>query len=332
MQISSNTYFTYDGHQSYLYGLRFAWIEDSPEKIMVSEKKYTQVRNNSQNDFKVVKALHEDSLQFDAEIVSDRVLYDAEVRRIYSKFFDRNQYGELCLPINNEDIYFNCIFTEVEKIEGGYGDAFGVVGFKLKIICDAPWGWTDVKIVTPIIQKESPSDTFGKFYINNRSDSHDYIYPELEVTVPAGSDVTSATRIGNKYCCLGCPLVALCLEGNTSFPTYMTDAEIAAYSTVTGSTVPKKAMIKNITDSPKRGTCFLCKSGYEQNIIMNPATGTIVGTTGDSPAIENKVVMTNKVFVRLVPGVNEFYVENIDCDESNILNLTLKYKEARILV
>lgn len=372
MQISSNTYFTYDGHQSYLYGLRFAWIENSPETDMVSEKKYSQIKNNSQNYFRVAKTTHEDALEFDAEMASDRVLLDAEVRRIYSKFFDKNQYKTLCLPVNGEDIYFNCIMTNVEKVEGGHRDKYGVVGFKLKILCDAPWGWTNEKIITPkaddsqftedangdyaLVDGKYTTDVPasysgsmykydmtapGKFTIRNRTDSQDYIYPFMEITVPQGGDVEEGTRIPNQYSCLACPLITRCRGTAEGFPAYMTDAEAAQYALFAGTTssantassqLPKKAMIINKSDDKLRGTCVFCKTSAEQTIKMEPRTGTITGHDGDSGTNTTKVNMTNKVFVRLVPGDNEFYVENVPVDENGKYKLTLKYKEARILV
>lgn len=328
MQISSNTYFTYDGHQSYLYGLRFAWIEDSPEKNLVSEKKYSQIKNNSQNYFRVAKATHDAALEFDAEIVTDRVLIDAEVRRIYSKFFDKNQYKTLCLPVDGEDIYFNCIMTDVEKIEGGLVDKFGVVGFKLKILCDAPWGWVDRGTFYPEI------DDDGKFIIRNRTDGQDYVYPLITVEVPAAEDAGVSKRITNPYSCLACPLATQCRGLSGEYPIYMTDEEIAEYEIDSSSNIPKKAMIINMSDDNLSGTCFLCKSGDSQTITMDPKTGVINGTTGDSHERESKVAWTNKKFIRLVPGDNVFYTENLklDGDDPDKRRISMSFKEARILV
>ncbi len=286
MQISSDTYFTYDGHQSYLYGLRFAWIEDSPEKVMVSEKKYSQIKNNTQNYFRVAKSEYDDPLEFDAMMSSDRVLFDAEVRRIYNKFFDKNQYKVLSLPVNGENIFFNCILTNVEKVEGGYKDKFGVVGFRLKIKCDAPWGWTEKKTVTPVI------DASGRFIIRNRTDGQDYIYPEVIVAVPSAEDASESTKINNRYSCLGCPLIDVCLsENGGDLPSYMTTEQAASYS-YTGNLI-KRAMIINTSDDELRGTCIFCKPGEEQIIDMEPKTGIIRGISGDLEAYQRMDIYDN---------------------------------------
>lgn len=281
MQISSDTYFTYDGHQSYLYGLRFAWIEDSPEKVMVSEKKYSQIKNNTQNYFRVAKSEYDDPLEFDAMMSSDRVLFDAEVRRIYNKFFDKNQYKVLSLPVNGENIFFNCIFTNVEKIEGGYDDKYGVVGFKLKIICDAPWGWTEKKTVTPIIEPTAGVSTSGKFIIRNRSDGQDFIYPEMYIAIPTSPNAEESTRIGNEYSCLGCPVLDVCRYGNSYFPSYMSDDDIGTYISENTGNALKKAMIINTSDDQLRGCCIFCNPTEQQIIHMEPKIGAITGVSSD---------------------------------------------------
>ena len=338
MQISSNTYFTYDGHQSYLYGLRFAWIEDSPETVMVSEKKYSTIKNNSLNYFRISKSTHADPLEFDAEMVSDRVLYDAEVRRIYEKFFDSNEYKTISLPVNDEEIFFNCILTNVEKLEGGLGDKFGVVGFKLKIICDAPWGWTQEKICYPRLEKFNDQTGEAHFIIRNWSEAHEYIYPEIEIELPAASENMYNTRIPNRYSCLGCSLLSRCRGESASFPAYMTDDDIAAYSISSDTTaahIPDKVMLINTSDDQARGTCIFYHSSQPQTIRMSPMTGSITGTTGSDPQRVNKVEWTNKVFVRLVPGDNDFYTQNVPyeiVDGEKVSKLKMKFREARVLV
>ena len=311
MQISSDTYFTYDGHQSYLYGLRFAWIEDSPEKVMVSEKKYSHIKNNSQNYFRVANSEYDEPLEFDAMMSSDRVLYDIEVRRIYNKFFDKNQYKVLSLPVNGENIFFNCILTGVEKIEGGHKDKYGVVGFRLKIVCDAPWGWTEKKIVTPVI------DSNGRFIIRNRTDAQDFIYPEVIVAVPSGVSADESTRIGNDYSCLGCPVLSICKYGeNGSFPSYMTQEEADAFAVANGNL--KRSMIINTSDDELRGTCLYCKPDEDQIIKMLPRTGIIEGVSGaglDSSKYWTQIDITRSANRTMTPhlpiGTHHVHIDKI---------------------
>ena len=338
MYFNSNEYFTYDGHQSYLYGLRFAWIEESPETEMVSEKTYNHIKNAANNNFVVAKSEYEEPLEFKAEIISDRVLTNQEVRRIYNQFFDKNQFKELKLKTEyGENIYFNCIMTDIKKEEGGLGDRYGVIGFTVTIICDAPWGWTDEKKITftasDMTEKDVNSVKYKEITINNLSDSQDYIYPEVEIVVyskDAGRD--TVTRIGSPYSCYGCAFYSKCRDSGDLPDSLDKDiADNTAY--VDNTTLPKKAMIINTDDDENRGTCIIEKSN-SQKIIMNPRTGSITGYDGniDNGEYRNtdekqtsRVSYTNKKFIRLLPGQNTFWLENV-------FSITFRFREARVLV
>lgn len=339
LQISSNTYFTYDNYESYLHGLRFAWIEESPETNLVSEKSYARIKNASRNFFRVARTGYDEPLSFAAEIISDRVLSDAEVRRVYSKFFNKNQYCELVVSqTNGENIHFNAIMTDIEKEEGGYGNEYGVVGFRLTIVCDAPWGWTKEKIVVPEYELDNYGN--GTFFIRNRSDSQDYLYPEVEIILDNALDTPAMTcsKIGNKHSCYGCVMFPKCIQNRNLPPSV--PSEISEQTVFVNNT-PVKGMIINKTDNILRGTCFLARNDYSQKIIMNPVTGIINGYNGTTVTDPNtgkeefeitgeimpKVSQTNKKFIRLVPGDNEFLVENI-CGG----RITMRYREAKILV
>lgn len=296
----SDKQFTYDGFPSYVYSLRFAWVERSPDTIMTSEKVHKFIKNRSDNSFCLSKSEYEDPLEFDAEIVSDRVLTETEVREIYRHFFDKNQFKELKIESDHgNNIYFNCIITAPERTEGGIDGAFGVVGFKVKIICDAPWGWTDEIVVSPVLTYESNEGNsnvkYAKFYIYNYSDSQDYIYPTLSFSVLSNSECSKSTRIGSESSCVACNYKKQCQAGEID-----------------------KAMIINNTDSQTRGTCVVAQDS-QADIKMVPAVGLI--KSGEDNLISN----TNKKFFRLLPGKNEIYVENIG-------EIKILYREARILV
>lgn len=334
MYIRSNEYFTYDGHQSYLYGLRFAWIDESPEQNMVSEKNYSKIKNAANNNFSVAKSGYDNPLEFSTQIVSDRVISEPEVRRIYSKFFDKNQYKELVVPSETgENIHFNCIITNVEKQEGGLEDKYGVVGFSATIVCDAPWGWTDEKEETfsiengGIVYKPYSDDSAceATISINNMSDGQDYIYPEVDVVVSSKFVLRTGTnyisRIGNVYSCYGCAYYDKCI-GRGDLPDSLTEEQKDILTTQ--DSIPVKGMVINSSDSQLRGTCFIC--GYSKQLIkMNPNLGSIVGRYEMETGLTSKVTSTNKKFIRLCPGQNTFRLENIE-------SITFRFREARILV
>lgn len=296
----SDKQFTYDGFPSYVYGLRFAWIERSPDTVMTSTKTHSFIKNRANNTFSISKSDYEDPLEFDAEIVSDKVLMESEVREIYRHFFDKNQFKELKVETDNgNNIHFNCIITSPERTEGGIDDSYGVVGFKVKIICDAPWGWTDEIVISPDLSYESfegNSDVkYAKFCIYNYSDSQDYIYPTLSFTVLPINECSQTTRIGSESSCIACNYKEICQSAGIS-----------------------KAMIINNTDSETRGTCVIA-SDNEIGVVMIPSTG-LVKAEG-----VNFISNTNKKFFRLLPGKNEIYVENIS-------KIEISYREARVLV
>lgn len=296
MQISDK-FFYYDGHPSYLYGLRFSWLDKTPDVATVSEKEYIKVRNKTQNTFHISKSDHPDPLVFDAEIISDRVLSEHEVRRVYTTFFNKNQYKKLTIPTDSgENIHLNSIITNVERIEGGVGNSFGVVGFSVTVECDAPWGWTDLIEVV----YENPSPSFGKYFsIYNYSDSNDYIYPEVTLTVCKAEDCGKCSVLGSESGCIACANKRSCLSSS--------------------ALAPEKALAINQTDAMYKGLCVFADDN-EKTITLSPKSGVIK----DSHNINN-IENTNKYFIRLLPGENIFYIENIK-------KITFKFKEARILV
>ncbi len=307
----SEDYFIYDGYPSYPFGLRFGWINQTPDTVMVADKKYNYVKNKAQNRFSIAKSNYEDSLKFDVELISNRVLTESEIRQVFKLYFNKNQFKELYFPNREaEKIIYNCIFTNVERIEGGINNSFGVVGFKAKIICDAPWGWTEEKIITPQLKYvelyEGSSIKGATFALYNGSDVQEYIYPTVMFTVLGASDCTDVTRLGNNYSCLGCNNKNNC------------------WGTV--SAIPKKAMIINQTDSQTRGTCVFAEE-HDISVVMNPANGIIKNGYDVSYSVtdRNLISLTNKKFIRLLPGENIFYVENIK-------EIKFVFKEAKILV
>lgn len=299
----SDKQFTYDGFPSNVFGLRFVWFEVSADTLMASAKVYNYIKNRANNNFNITKSDYDEPLEFDAEIMSDRVLKEHEVREIYRNFFDKNQFKELKIETNNGDnVHLNCIIISPERIEGGLDGEYGVVGFKVKVICDAPWGWTDEITITPDLIYENMDGNsaikYAKFDIYSYSDSQDYIYPEITFTVLPADSCSAATRLGNSNNCRACNYKEACYSSS--------DCAL------------KKAMIINYTDSESRGTCIIAGDS-NMTVSMNPTTGII--KSGDSNLISN----TNKKFFRLLPGRNEVYVENIS-------EIKIKYREARVLV
>lgn len=292
-------YFNYGLFSSQEFGLKFAWMDKTPDTSLTSNKSYTHVKNKISNKFDISSSNYEEPLSFDVEIMADRVLEDNEVREIYRALFNRNKYEELTFPSYDDDIVFNCVFTNVERIEGGIDNSYGVVGFSAVVICDAPWGWS-----SDIVHSYSPVYTDDGVYVTvlNQSDTSDYVYPVITFTIPAASECQNCTRQWTDSSCLACRQKSVCgMKGSNN-----------------ESLTPRKAMIINTSDNGVRGICIFAQDN-EISVEMNPKTGSI--KSGDNVLISD----SNKAFIRLVPEFNELYLENVK-------NLKIKYREAKILV
>lgn len=92
-------------------------------------------------------------LEIDAEIVSEKSgIPLASLRVVEQWLFSREAFAKLYIAEDEEDevdvqyingekkrLYLNCMLTEPEILT--YAE--GKVGWKVKIICDAPWAWQD---------------------------------------------------------------------------------------------------------------------------------------------------------------------------------------------
>ena len=317
----TDNYFIYDDFPSQIYGLRFVWIEKTPDVATTSDKSYTFIKNKATNSFFVSKSKHDSPLEFEAEILSDRVLYSEEVGAIYNKFFNRNKFCKLeFLGGLTSKTYINCIMTNPTRIEGGIGNGFGVIGFRVNVRCDAPWGWSDDIEISVGFKASDDEKTFSdgtfvtnytdeknmicEFAIFNNSDIEGYIYPEVNFQTIDLESYGDAV-IENNYSrtnCAACICKELCSVGNK----------------------PLKASIVNLTDNPDRSFCLI--TDHEQyslaSVMSDGVTGIIRKNNSSS---ENLISKTNKKFIRLVPGENVFRAQGIR-------EITFKFKEAKILV
>ena len=305
------------------YGLIFAWIDQSPDTQITSEKTYSYAKNNSQHNVYVAKTNYEHPLEFDAEIISQRVLTEREVREVYRKFFNKNKFCKLQF-INNSvsKEYLNCILTNPERIEGGTGSSFGVVGFKVRIACDAPWGWSD-NIEIKYTFKEQSNKNYNndaicvcysndenkeaEFSLFNGSDCHEYIYPEVVINTldEQSAEHNNSINIFDYHYCAACYHKNACKIGN----------------------MPHRAVIINTSDSENRNTCIFWSNetsgtGESMSIKMDARAG-LIRENGASNI--NRISNSSKNFVRLVPGENKFKIKNIS-------EITFKFKEAKVLV
>ena len=182
MVLTSNQ-FVYNGHPSYLYGLRFMWLDNKPSDSMSADKKYTYFKNNATNTFTVINTEYKEPLSFKVDIIADRVLSEYEISKVYAEFFNLPYFREMRV-IDDSGItkIFKCIMINPERYEYGMGDDAGLVGFKATLVLESPFISEGDKTV------ELPDENGWGIY--NASDKHEYVYPDVTIELP---DTTNAT-------------------------------------------------------------------------------------------------------------------------------------------
>lgn len=185
MHLSGN-YFNYNHQSSAMWGLFFAQVELSPDRRRMGGPAYSTQYNQLSHRHFLQRDTWEEALTFETELVSDRVLTDAEVGEIYRWLFHEKAFRRL-EPISDEydGVYLNCVFHAVEEIEGGVNGKYGTVGFKATVLCDAPWGWEDGEAVY------EPAQIGAQMTFENPSAYKGYLYPGLTIrTGTQGGKIT----------------------------------------------------------------------------------------------------------------------------------------------
>ena len=170
----SGKYFNYNNQSSANWAQFFAQVELTPDRGSMGVRALsTQYPRLSHHHF-LQQDTWEEPLSFDVEIVSDRVLSDAEVGEVYAWLFHEKAFRKL-EPLSDEydGVYLNCVFHAVEEIEGGVNGKYGAVGFKATLLCDAPWGWEDGEAVY------EAAEIGTQMAFENPSVYKGYLYPEV---------------------------------------------------------------------------------------------------------------------------------------------------------
>ena len=170
----SGKYFNYNNQSSAIWGLFFAQVELTPDRRRMGGPAYSTLYNRLSHHHFLQQDTWEEPLSFDVEIVSDRVLSDAEVGEVYAWLFHEKAFRKL-EPLSDEydGVYLNCVFHAVEEIEGGVNGKYGAVGFKATLLCDAPWGWEDGEAVY------EAAEIGTQMAFENPSVYKGYLYPEV---------------------------------------------------------------------------------------------------------------------------------------------------------
>jgi len=173
--------FVYNGKSSEPYELFFANVDTKSNMNLGGDIELTTIKAKRSGKNYIQDTDYNKPLEFDAEIVTKTLITDDKLHEINAWLLNQLEYKKLY--VNDPDykyknVYFNCIFTSVERIEGCMGDqGYGTYGFKVTIKCNAPWAWEDEKTIT---YSTIPTNSYLVF--NNTSDCNDYMYPTLQFT------------------------------------------------------------------------------------------------------------------------------------------------------
>lgn len=180
--ITGNT-FTYNGKSSEPYGLRFLIIDTNVNKEIGGVLEYTTFKNNKAPNITIQDANYNSTFEIEVEMISEHKL-DNNIREIYDWILNQPNFKKLYID-NNDDFYYNCIFTSAEYIDGCTNEGYGIYGIKATMKCDSTFMWKDVEYTY------SASELSNVVTHENISDVRGYTFPTLIIkTGTSGGNIT----------------------------------------------------------------------------------------------------------------------------------------------
>jgi hypothetical protein len=156
--------FEYDGISSSVFGLKVASLQSSSTKEEFFGTPLTIVEEVIVGRTKpsFIGTTMTGKIEFNIELISEKELTITDLQAINLWLFKRTYKKLLIVDERYTDIYFNAIFIEPQKILVGNVP----YGLKVKIVCDAPYGYKDITLINPTS-------------VDNATKIYDYTYPEL---------------------------------------------------------------------------------------------------------------------------------------------------------
>ena len=191
--------FEYAGVQSDKYDLIFANVETERNRNIIGGGELITVFNGHNNMRHYVNTSFEDAaMQFEAEVVTEVPLSDADQRAIERWLFYRDGFKKFYpdVPpefINGEAkrVYLNCIFTNPSKLE--YNG--GVVGYRFTVMCDTPMAWQDPVTFEYALTNGTTDSTIITVPVD--TDMPGYTYPVVEIVMSDDGDVNIVNNTDN---------------------------------------------------------------------------------------------------------------------------------------
>lgn len=167
----------YDGISSERFGLQL--INDNGGLETTSGSSFSILRTPLQGGMEYVYLGKEnkDPIPIELQLVSREPIDAAMQGAIYKWLVGKNGFRELRIIQNDmRSLHIGCIFNEIQFLQNG-NETVGVVVTGEGDSCYFRGNDSTTNII---------SLTSGKFTIMNLSDTDDYIYPQIEIKMPAG--------------------------------------------------------------------------------------------------------------------------------------------------
>lgn len=186
--------FMYDDFQSNDYGIRFAHFDTSEPVSVGGGFTYNMlyIKNGHRRIVTSANQTEDNCLEFEVEFMAENGLYPEDEDAVYDALFNKPDFKKLKIYTQtDEPYYFNCLFTNPEKIQAIKNNSVVTVGYKCNLILDSAWMWTDKTV--EIQDSES-------YIINVKTQIKDYTYPILTIGVGStGGTISIVNNSDNDY-------------------------------------------------------------------------------------------------------------------------------------
>ena len=168
--ITGNT-FTYNGKSSEPYGLRFLIMNTEENKEIGGVLEYTTFKNNKSPNTIIQDTNYNSVFEIEIEIISEHKL-DDNIDEIYDWLLNQPNFRKLYID-NNDEFYYNCVFTSASYISGSTNEGYGIYGIKATIKCDSTFMWKEVEYTY------TSTELSNVVTHENISNVREYTYPTL---------------------------------------------------------------------------------------------------------------------------------------------------------
>ena len=181
------TNFTYADDSALEHGVMICSFNGSGgENINGGKAEITTVKAPNSNQWLKINAVYNEPLSFSFEICKNPhetihanadFAFSPEEQVDIRRWLERKEFHYLSFDADGmEDIYFFSQIKVTEQISGNR-----IVGYRLEVLCDAPWGWSEERVAELFSKKKNGIET-GVVQIFDASDEIGAVVPTVALT------------------------------------------------------------------------------------------------------------------------------------------------------